>query len=146
MKSVALGALISCLCPGSHAEEFRPFGHFLLKSHFKLTGEARREIPIKPVVFHVSTNGVAVKVSVDGQEEDTTTFQIYRSDGISRQRSNRGAIEVVPGVQAMNQSSGELRHLRLCKEFLTITTFPGVSDQTVVIHAIAAEPAPKPPP
>jgi hypothetical protein len=29
--------------------------------------------------------------------------------------------------------------LRLSREFLTITAFPGVSDQTVVTHAIAVE-------
>jgi hypothetical protein len=122
------------------AAEFRHFGYYLLQSHIKLTATSPRNIPIKPVVFHVSTDGISVRVSVDGEEESTSTFEIYRSDGIGHQRSPRGALEVIPGVQATNRAGGELRHLRLCKEFMTITTFPGVSDQTVISHAIAAEP------
>jgi hypothetical protein len=145
-------ALAACLIlPSSHtwSAEFHHFGYFLLQSHSKLTGTSSRTIPIKPVVFHVSTDGVSVRVSVDGEEESTSTFEIYRSDGIGRQRAPRGALEVIPGVQAINRTSGELRHLRLCKEFMTITTFPGVSDQTIISHAIAAEPKtakPSPPP
>jgi hypothetical protein len=137
-----LALAASLLLPSSHAwsAEFRHFGYFLLQSHIKLTGTSPRNIPIKPVVFHVSTDGVSVRVSVDGDEDSTSTFEIYRSDGIGRQRSPRGALEVIPGVQATNRAGGELRHLRLCKEFMTITTFPGVSDQTVISHAIAAEP------
>lgn len=144
-------ALAACLLlPSSHSwsAEFRHFGYYLLQSHIKLTGTTQRTIPIKPVVFHVSTDGVSVRVSVDGDEDSTSTFEIYRSDGIGRQRSPRGALEIIPGVQATNRLAGELRHLRLCKEFLTITTFPGLSDQTVISHAIAAEPktANTPPP
>jgi hypothetical protein len=47
---------------------------------------------------------------------------------------------VIPGLQASSQTGGVLRHLRLSRESLTITTFPGVSDQTIVSHAVAAEP------
>ena len=142
MTCVALAAFLLFPSLPARSAEFRHFGYFLLQSHIKLTGATSRTIPIKPVVFHVSTDGISVRVSVDGEEESTTTFEIYRSDGIGRQRANRGPLEVIPGIQAINRSGGELRHLRLCKEFLTITSFPGVSDQTVISHAIAAEPKP----
>jgi hypothetical protein len=49
-------------------------------------------------------------------------------------------LEIIPGVQAMSRADGVLRHLRLSGESLTITTFPGVSDQTIVSHAVAAVP------
>ena len=39
----------------------------------------------------------------------------------------------------MSKAGGVLRHLRLTRESFTITTFPGVSDQTIISHAIAAE-------
>ena len=73
----------------------------------------------------------------------TPTFEIYRSDGIGRQRQGSGALEVIPGIQATSTVGGVLRHLRLSRESMTITTFPGVSDQTIVSHSIAAEPKPE---
>lgn len=97
-------------------------------------------IPMKPIAFHVFTDGVSIRVSPEGSEESYTSYEIYRSDGIARQRSESGALEVVPGVQASTSTGGTLRHLRLSKESLTITTFPGVSDQTIVSYAVAAIP------
>lgn len=138
----ALVALMLASHSDAHASEFRHFGYFLIQSHFKLSGSEQKTIPIKPVVFDVSTDGISVRISVHGEEDSASHFEIYRSDGIGRQRGKRGALEVIPGLQALSKSTGEIRHLRLCKEFLTITTFPGVSDQTVVIHAVAAEPKP----
>lgn len=123
------------------ADEFKHVGDFLLKSHFKVTGDKLTPIPIKPIHFRVYSDGTRIKIVADGNEESHTSFTIYRSDGIGRQRSGRGALEVIPGLQATSQTGGVLRHLRLTRESMTITTFPGVSDQTVVDHAVAAEPA-----
>jgi len=123
----------------SSAIEFRHVGDFLLQSHFKLTGEVMSPIPIKAVVFRVFTDGIVIRVSADGDDEAFTTFEIYRSDGIGRQRSEGGALEVIPGVQATSRNNNVLRHLRMSAESLTITTFPGVSDQTIVSYAVAAE-------
>ncbi len=122
------------------AAEFRHVGDFLLRAHFKLTGAEMTAIPMKPMAFHVFTDGVSIRVSPEGDENSHTSFEIYRSDGIARQRSDSGALEVVPGVQASTSTGGTLRHLRLSKESLTITTFPGVSDQTIVSYAVAAVP------
>ena len=124
------------------AEEFRHVGDFLLKSHFKVTGDKLTPIPMKTLAFRVYTDGVRVKVSTEGDDESHSLFEIYRSDGIGRQRSGGGALEVIPGLQASSHSGGVLRHLRLSRESMTITTFPGVSDQTIVSHAVAAEPKP----
>lgn len=123
------------------ASEFKHVGDFLLQSHFKLIGQQVTPIPMKPIAFRVFTDGVKIRVSAEGDEESHTTFDIYRSDGIGRQRQGAGALEVVPGLQAMSNVGGTLRHLRLSRESMTITTFPGVSDQTIVSYAVAAEPA-----
>ncbi len=125
-----------------HALEFRHVGDYLLQSHFKLTGEKMSPIPMKSVVFRVFTDGTVIRISAGGDEEAVTSFEIYRSDGISRQRTEGGALEVIPGVQAMSRNNNVLRHLRMSAESLTITTFPGVSDQTTVSYAVAAEPIP----
>ena len=95
---------------------------------------------MKRIAFSVSTDGVRIRVTAEGDEDARTTFEIYRSDGIGRQRQGGGALEVIPGLQAMSNVGGVLRHLRLSREAMTITTFPGVSDQTIVSHSIAAEP------
>ena len=118
--------------------EFRHVGDYLLKAHFKMSGEEAIPVPMKSIAFHVFTDGVTIRLSPEGEEESYTTFEIYRSDGISRQRSGTGALEVIPGVQASSATDGTLRHLRLSRESLTITTFPGVSDQTIVSYAVAA--------
>ena len=129
-----------CLASAAAAAEFKHVGDFLLQSHFKLTGDKVTPVPMKPIAFRVFTDGVRIKVSAEGDDESHTTFEIYRSDGIGRQRTGRGALEVIPGLQATTNKGGVLRHLRLSRESMTITTFPGVSDQTIVSHAVAAEP------
>ena len=123
----------------SDGEEFRHVGDYLLKSHFKLTGSKKTPIPMKPIAFRVYTDGVTVKISAEGEENAHTKFEIYRSDGISRQRTGGGAIEIIPGIQATSMTGGVLRHLRLSAEAMTITTFPGVSNQTIVSHSVAAK-------
>lgn len=130
----------------SLAVEFRHVGDFMLESHFKLTGGKMTPIPIKAVVFRVFTDSIVIRVSAYGDDEAFTTFEIYRSDGIGRQRSEGGALEIIPGVQATSRNNNVLRHLRMSAESLTITTFPGVSDQTIVSYAVAAERIEKPEP
>lgn len=124
------------------AEDFKHFGDFLLHAHFKITGDKVSPIPMKPIAFRVFTDGIHVRVTAEGDDEAHTTYEIYRSDGIGRQRPGRGALEVIPGLQATSRTGGVLRHLRLSREAMTITTFQGVSDQTIVSHAVAAEPKP----
>lgn len=136
----AATAISLALASAATAAEFKHVGDFLLQAHFKLTGDKVTPIPMKPIAFRVFTDGVQIKVAAEGDEESHTTFEIYRSDGIGRQRTGRGALEVIPGLQATSQTGGVLRHLRLSGESMTITTFPGVSDQTVVSYSVAAEP------
>ncbi|MFU8894439.1 MAG: hypothetical protein ACNA8L_12515 [Luteolibacter sp.] len=124
---------------GALAVEFRHVGDFMLQSHFKITGDQMTPIPMKAMVFRVFTDGIVIRISADGDDDAFTTFEIYRSDGIGRQRSEGGALEVIPGVQATSRNNNVLRHLRMSAESLTITTFPGVSDQTIVSYAVAAE-------
>ncbi len=132
------------LSPLACALEYKHVGDFLLKSHFKLTGGQMTPIPMKPIAFRVFTDGTRIRVSAEGDDEAHTTFEIYRSDGIGRQHQGSGALEVIPGLQAMSNVGGMLRHLRLSRESLTITTFPGVSDQTIVSYSVAAEPKTEP--
>jgi len=137
---------VSCLCwlavaVCASAGEFRPIGDYLLRSRTKITGDRVTQITIKPMVLHVSTDGIQVRVFTDDEAEAHSTYDIYRSDGIGRQSSRSGPLEVIPGVQATSSQGGSFRHLRLTKETLTITQFPGISDQTIITQAVAAAPA-----
>jgi hypothetical protein len=119
-----------------HAGEFRHFADFILKSRTKIVGTEVKPIPIKPVVFQVFTDGVKVRVSVEGNADGRSTFDIYRSDGIARKIPDATKLDIMPGLQATSNSGGVLRHLRLTRESMTITTFPGRSDQTTVTYAV----------
>ena len=118
--------------------EMHHIGDFMLVSRSKLTGEKHQSMPIKPMVFHVSTDGVQVHVKLDDKEE-TNIFHIYASEGIGRLNKDSNTLEIVPGIQASSNKGGELRHIRLTIGEMTITTFPARSDQAVVIHAVAVD-------
>jgi hypothetical protein len=128
--------LLSVTAPAG-AQEFRHLGDFILKSHLKITDGRVSPIPVKAMAFHVYTDGLTIRVSAEDDPNASTSFDIYRSDGVGRRRAGGGGIEVIPGLQATSRIDGVYRHLRLSSESLTITTFPGVSDQTIVSHAVA---------
>ena len=140
MRFIAFTLLLTLGAASASAGEFRHVGDYWLRAHYKLAGADMTPIPMKPIAFRVTTDGVTIRISPEGEEEAHTSYSIYRSDGIGRQRTGSGALEVIPGVQASSTLDGTLRHLRLSRESLTITTFPGVSDQTIVSYAVAATP------
>ncbi|MDP3851195.1 MAG: hypothetical protein Q8Q59_11870 [Luteolibacter sp.] len=146
MRISSIAISLALASAAAAAAEFKHVGDFLLQAHFKITGEKMTPIPMKPIAFHVHTDGIRVRVTAEGEEDSHSTFEIYRSDGIGRQRIGGGALEVIPGLQATSHTGGVLRHLRLSRESMTITTFPGVSNQTIISHAIAAEPRAAMPP
>jgi hypothetical protein len=130
--------LAAVLC--APAGEFRPIGDFILRSRTKITGDHVTRITIKPMLIHVSTDGIQVRVFAEDETEAHSTYDIYRSDGIGRQNGRSGVLEVIPGVQATSSQGGGFRHLRLTREALTITQFPGISDQTIITQALAVTP------
>jgi hypothetical protein len=125
------------VCAG--VDEYRHFGDFELKQHFKISGGKVIQVPIKPITFHVYTDGMRIRVSADGDHDAFSVYEIYRSDGMTHQRAGEGALEVIPGIQALSRSGGVLRHMRLSTESMTTTHFPGISDQTIVSHALAVK-------
>lgn len=124
------------------AEEFTAMGDYVIRTQLKITGSGKVvQVPIKPLPLKVETDGVTVRVSTETGTDNWSTFTIYRSDGIGRQNVPGGPLEVVPGVQATSDHGGVHKHLRLTRDTLTLTVFPGVSDQTVITHALIAPPS-----
>lgn len=142
MKLKLVATTLLLLSPTSSlADGFRHIGDFILRSKLKVTEGEVVPISIKPLRLSAFTDGVTVRVSAKGEVDEATSFEIYRSDGIGRQSSRGGALEVVPGVQAISEKSGVFRQLRLTRDTMTITVFPGVSNQTIITHAVVAAPA-----
>ena len=117
---------------------FRHVGDYIVTSRLKITDAEVTRLAIKPFRLSVFTNGSEVRISTTGEEESAASFHVYRSDGIGRQAVRSAALEIVPGLQASSDQGGMLSHLRLTPACLTITRFPGVSNQTIVTHAVAA--------
>lgn len=140
-----VAAFVLSLACGAQAEEggFDPMGEFVIRSQTKITGKGKAiQVPIKPLKLSVSTDGVTIRLATGKQTDAWSSFTIYRSDGIGRQNVPGGPLEVVPGVQATSDHGGVHKHLRLTRDSLTLTVFPGVSDQTLVTHAVIATPSP----
>src|SRR5687767_8337588 len=106
--------------------EFSTMGDYVIHRQVKITGAGKvLDIPMKPLPLRVETDGVTVRVSTSTENDSWSTFTIYRSDGIGRQTAAGGPIEVVPGVQATSDTGGVHKHLRLTRDTLTLTVFPG---------------------
>lgn len=138
IATTALLLIVGTLVAG--AEEFRHIGDFIIKSRIKVTSGQVFPVAIKPLRLSAFTDGISVRISTSSNSDSASDYTIYRSDGIGRQKTNGGALEVVPGVQATSEQSGIFRQLRLTQDTLTLTTFPGVSDQIVITHAQLAPP------
>ena len=122
------------------ATEFRHIGDFIVRSRVKVAEGQALRTTITPLRLSAFTDGISVRISATGSKDDASEYRIYRSDGIGRQQSKGGPLEVVPGVQASSEKGGVLRQLRLTESTLTLTTFPGVSNQIIITHAVAAAP------
>jgi hypothetical protein len=125
--------------PADPPPGFRHAGDYLVTSRLKVTDAKVTRVTIKPFRIRVFTNGSEVQVASSENQDSGSSFQVYRSDGIGRQASRSAALEIVPGLQASSDQGGVLTHLRLSPECLTITRFPGVSNQTIITHAVAAQ-------
>lgn len=144
MKFSATIAALSvslAMSAGAGDDGFESFGDYTVRQQTKITGAGKvLQVPIRAFKISVATDGVTVRLASSGQPDAWSSFTIYRSDGIGRQLTPGGPLEVVPGIQATSDHGGVHKHLRLTRDTLTLTVFPGVSDQTLVTHAIISPP------
>lgn len=138
IRKATILSLFLAACAG--AAEFRHIGDFIVRSRIKVAEGKSMPTTIKPLRLSAFTDGFTVRLSTAGDPSSASEFRIYRSDGIGRQQSENGALEVIPGVQASSTKGGVLRQLRLTEKTLTLTSFPGVSNQIIITHATAAPP------
>ncbi len=137
-RTAIIGLILSTAA--ADAGEFRHIGDFAVRSRIKIAEDQAFPTTIKPLRLSAFTDGITVRISTNGDVDNASEYEIYRSDGIGRQQGENGALEVVPGVQASSEKGGVLRQLRLTERTLTLTIFPGVSNQVIVTHAVAIAP------
>ena len=140
MKSACLIILALIHIASAEDAEFRHIGDFMIYQRVKISADQITPTTIKPLRLSVFTNGIHIRISTKDDAAEASEYRIYRSDGIAQQQGKAGALEVVPGLQAISENGGVLRQLRLTNEHLSITSFPGISNQIIIMRARAIEP------
>ena len=115
--------------------DFREIGLFqVTKAVLTRLGETT-EVDKGDLVFRVFTDGIDVRISPDGNEEDFLAFQIYRSGGVY----DASGRDLSPGVQAFSDQGEVVRHLVVNSRLLTLTKFPTSSSDVEIIYATRYE-------
>ncbi len=89
--------------------------------------------PSAALIYRVYSNGAELKVFTDNVVEHQT-FEVYRSDGIATDTTT-GDTQIVPGIQARSTSGSSLKQLTLTKNKLTVTSFPPLSSEILIMRA-----------
>ncbi len=124
----------SCL---SYADDvpqgYNLIGNYLTAETAKIRNGKFITRPPAGLTYRVYSDGAELKVFTNHVTEHQT-YEIYRSDGIAVDESS-GDTSIVPGLQARSTSGASLRQLCLTKETLTITSFPPLSSEIIIIRA-----------
>ncbi|MDQ8190726.1 hypothetical protein [Roseibacillus persicicus] len=129
--------LLPSLTPLAGQEEsvFREIGSFqVTKSVVTRLGETT-EVNKGELILRVFTDGIDIRLSPEGQDEDFLAFQIYRSGGVF----DVDGENLSPGVQAFSDQGEVVRHLVINAKLLTITKFPTSSSDVEIIYATRYE-------
>lgn len=121
---------------------FRLIGNYQLNSKIRVERGKTTPVVISPMKYKVYSDGIEVRLyyQISG-EYDFITYQIYRSDGIGVSRES-GEIDLVAGVQALNQSSGLIRQLSITGKSFTMVNVPPRSHRVIITRAFALKSSP----
>lgn len=117
-------------------------GHYQAAETGKIRNGQFITRPPAGLTYRVYSDGSELKVFTDGVAEHQT-YEVYRSDGIAVNESS-GDTYIAPGLQAKSTSGASLRQLCLTKKNLTITSFPPLSSEIIIIRAILIIPKAQP--
>lgn len=129
--------LLAGMGPRAAAEipaSFSYVGSYQLVKRVKIRSGKPTAIAIPALKYRVYTDGIALRFY--GAEDDSgfTSFEVYRTDGITRLRED-SLLENVPGVQARSLVGQVLRQVTLTAETLTLTKFPALCDAVEITYA-----------
>jgi hypothetical protein len=114
---------------------FREIGSFQVTKAVVTKLGKTTEIPKGKLVFRVFTDGIDIRISPDGQDDDFLAFQIYRNGGVY----DLSGKNLRPGVQAFSDQGEVVRHLVIDSKLLTLTKFPTSTSDVEIIYATRYE-------
>lgn len=115
--------------------EFSFVGTYQLVKRVKMRGGKPFNIAIPRVSYFVYSDGITLRFYGEAGGTSHTSFEIYRSDGVARQRENN-VLANVPGVQAKSTVGRVLRQVTLTERTMTLTKFPALSDAVEITYAM----------
>lgn len=117
------------------ANTFREIGSFrVTKSVLTKLGKTT-EVDKGDLILRVFTDGIDIRISPEGLDEDFLAFQIYRSSGVF----DPAGENLSPGVQAFSDQGEVVRHLVIDAKLLTLTKFPTSTSDVEIIYATRYE-------
>lgn len=116
---------------------FRHIGDYKLNSKMRIERGGVHPVIISPLNYHVYSDGIDLRIycRVSG-EDNYTSYQIYRSDGIGVARQS-GEIDLVAGVQALNNGGDMIRQISITRNSFTLVKMPPRSHRVIVSRALA---------
>ena len=115
--------------------EFREIGSFqVTKSILVKLGETT-EVKKGELIFRVFTDGIDVRISPEGEDENFLAFQIYFNGDIF----DADGENLRPGVKALSDQGEVVRHLNLTSKLLTLTKFPKAANDVEITYATRYE-------
>lgn len=115
--------------------EFNYVGTYKLAKRVKVRSGRAIPITIPALSYLVYSDGITLRFYGEAGGTAHTSFEIYRSDGVARQRKHN-VLENVPGVQARSFVGQVLRQVTLTGQTMTLTKFPAVSDAVEITYAM----------
>ena len=104
--------------------EFDYVGSYQLVKRVKVRSGKPFGIAIPALQYRVYTDGISLRFYGEDERNGFTSFEVYRSDGITRLR-DESLLENVPGVQARSTVGQVLRQVTLTADSLTLTKHVG---------------------
>lgn len=114
--------------------EFSYVGTYRLVKRVKMRAGKSFEVAIPSVAYLVYSDGITLRFYGEAGGTHHTAFDIYRNDGVMRQRKDN-VLESVPGVQARSSAGDVLRQVTLTSRTMTLTKFPAMSDAVEITYA-----------
>ncbi len=115
--------------------QFREIGSFRVTEAVITKLGKTSEIQKGEIILRVFSDGIDIRISPEGQDDDYLAFQIYRNTGIF----DPAGKESLPGVQAFSDQGEVVRHLVVNSKLLTLTKFPTSTSDVEIIYATRYE-------
>ena len=114
--------------------DFNYVGTYKLVKRVKMRSGEPFEVAIPAVIYQVYSDGITLRFYGEGGGSSHTSFDIYRSDGVVRERKGN-VLGNVLGVQARSSAGNVLRQVTLTGRIMTLTKFPAMSDAVEITYA-----------